>query len=81
MVLGLVASVALASGSLLKAFTMIVLGLLLGLVGTDVETGAPRFTFDLPELADGLNFVALGHGRVRAGRDHPQSRARAHAAA
>lgn len=62
MVLGLVASVALASGSLLKAFAMIVLGLLLGLVGTDVETGTPRFTFDLPELADGLNFVALSMG-------------------
>jgi TctA family transporter len=54
--------VALASGSLLKAFAMIVLGLLLGLVGTDVETGTPRFTFDLPELADGLNFVALSMG-------------------
>ena len=78
MVLGLVTSVALASGSLLKAFTMVVLGLLLGLVGTDVETGTPRFTFELPELADGLNFVALSHGRVRPGRDHPQSRARAH---
>ena len=62
MVLGLVASVALASGSLLKAFTMIVLGLLLGLVGSDVETATPRFTFDLPELADGLNFVALSMG-------------------
>ena len=62
MVLGLVTSVALASGSLLKAFTMIVLGLLLGLVGTDVETGTPRFTFELPELADGLNFVALAMG-------------------
>jgi putative tricarboxylic transport membrane protein len=62
MVLGLVASVALASGSLLKAFTMIVLGLLLGLVGTDVESGVQRFTFDLPEMADGLNFVALSMG-------------------
>jgi putative tricarboxylic transport membrane protein len=62
MVLGLVASVALASGSLLKAFTMIVLGLLLGLVGTDVETGETRYTFELPELADGLNFVALSMG-------------------
>jgi putative tricarboxylic transport membrane protein len=62
MVLGLVTSVALASGSLLKAFTMVVLGLLLGLVGTDVETGVPRYTFDLPELADGLNFVALSMG-------------------
>src|SRR5688500_893001 len=62
MVLGLVASVALASGSLLKAFVMSVLGLLLGLVGTDAESGTPRFTFDLPELADGLNFVALSMG-------------------
>ncbi|MGE3290637.1 MAG: tripartite tricarboxylate transporter permease [Geminicoccaceae bacterium] len=62
MVLGLVASVALASGSLLKAFAMIVLGLLLGLIGTDVESGTPRFTFDLPELADGLSFVALSMG-------------------
>jgi TctA family transporter len=62
MVLGLVASVALASGSLLKAFVMIVLGLILGLVGTDVESGTPRFTFDFPELADGLNFVALSMG-------------------
>src|SRR4051794_23680245 len=58
----LTASVALASGSLLKAFTMIVLGLLLGLVGSDVETGTQRFTFDLPEMADGLNFVALSMG-------------------
>ena len=62
MVLGLVASVALASGSLLKAFIMILLGLMLGLVGTDVNTGMPRYTFDLPELADGLNFVALSMG-------------------
>src|SRR5918995_1530308 len=62
MVLGLVASVALASGSLLKAFVMIILGLLLGLVGTDVESGVQRFTFDLPEMADGLNFVALSMG-------------------
>src|SRR3954451_11051791 len=58
MVLGLVASVALASGSLLKAFTMIVLGL----VGSDVETGTQRFTFNMPEMADGLNFVALSMG-------------------
>ena len=81
MVLGLVASVALASGSLLKAFTMIVLGLLLGLVGTDVETGTPRFTFDLPELADGLNFVALsmgvfGLGEIIRNLEHEQTRTR-----
>src|SRR3954454_22179902 len=79
MVLGLVASVALASGSLLKAFTMIVLGLLLGLVGSDVETGTQRFTFDLPEMADGLNFVALsmgvfGLGEILRNLEHEHSR-------
>ncbi|TPK33924.1 tripartite tricarboxylate transporter permease [Mesorhizobium sp. B2-5-3] len=62
MVLGLVASVTLASGSLLKAFAMIVLGLLLGLVGTDVESGTLRYTFGIPSLADGLDFVALSMG-------------------
>jgi TctA family transporter len=62
MVLGLVASAALASGSLLKAFTMIVLGLLLGSVGTDVDTSVPRYTFGFSELADGLNFVAVSMG-------------------
>ena len=50
MVLGLVAAVVLASGSVLKAIAMVFLGLLLGLVGTDVNTGAQRFTFDIPEL-------------------------------
>src|ERR687898_526141 len=44
------------------ATVMIVLGLLLGLVGSDVETGTQRFTFDMPEMADGLNFVALSMG-------------------
>jgi len=62
MVLGLVASVTLASGSVIKALAMIVLGLLLGLSGQDIYTGVPRFTFDLPELADGFDFVALAMG-------------------
>ena len=53
---------ALAHGSILKALAMIVLGLLLGLVGTDIYTGTPRFTIDMPELADGLNFVAVAVG-------------------
>ena len=62
MVLGLVASVVLAHGSLLKAIGMIVLGLLLGLVGTDVNSGLERFTFDNPNLADGIGFVVLAMG-------------------
>jgi len=62
MVLGLIGAVVLASGSLLKAVAMIVLGLLLGLVGTDVNSGVARFTFDIPELTDGLGFVAIAMG-------------------
>jgi putative tricarboxylic transport membrane protein len=62
MVLGLISSVALAHGSVVKALGMIVLGLLLGLVGTDIYTGAPRFTLGFPELYDGLNFVAVAVG-------------------
>lgn len=61
-VLGLVSSVALAHGSVLKALAMIVLGLLLGLVGTDIYTGTPRFTLDQLELADGINFVSVAAG-------------------
>ncbi|WP_413730000.1 tripartite tricarboxylate transporter permease [Sodalis sp. RH22] len=62
MFLGLIGAVVLSSGSLLKALAMIVLGLLLGLVGTDINSGAQRFTLDIPELSDGLSFVALAMG-------------------
>ncbi|HEX4918544.1 MAG TPA: tripartite tricarboxylate transporter permease [Limnobacter sp.] len=62
MVLGLVASVVLASGSLLQAFGMIVLGLLMGLAGTDVNSGLERYTFDSPFMAEGINFVILAMG-------------------
>jgi len=62
MVLGLVASVVLAHGSLLKAVGMILLGLLLGLVGTDVTSGTQRYTFGVPELFDGIGFVAVAMG-------------------
>ena len=62
MVMGLVASVVLAHGSLLKAVGMVLLGLLLGLVGTDVNSGMPRYTFDIPEMADGINFVIVAMG-------------------
>jgi TctA family transporter len=62
MVLGLVASVVLAQGSLLHAFGMVMLGLLLGMIGTDVTSGAQRYTFDIPELADGIGFVVVAMG-------------------
>jgi putative tricarboxylic transport membrane protein len=62
MILGLVASIVLAQGSLLHAFGMVVLGLLLGLVGTDVTSGTQRFTFDVLELADGIGFVTVAMG-------------------
>jgi TctA family transporter len=62
MVLGLVAATVLAHGSLLKAICMVVLGLLLGLIGTDVNSGVLRFTFGVPELADGIGFVLVAMG-------------------
>jgi putative tricarboxylic transport membrane protein len=62
MVLGLVCAVAIAGGSALKAVLMTVLGLLLGIVGTDVNTGVARFSFNTPELIDGIGFVAMTMG-------------------
>jgi TctA family transporter len=62
MVLGLIGAVVLAHGSVLKAVAMIVLGLLLGLVGMDVNTGVPRYSFRIPELMDGINFVVVAMG-------------------
>jgi putative tricarboxylic transport membrane protein len=62
MVLGLVGAVVLASGDLLKALGMILLGLLLGLVGTDVNSGVARFSFEVPELTDGIGFIVIAMG-------------------
>jgi TctA family transporter len=62
MTLGLVASIVLAHGSILHALGMIIFGLLLGMVGTDVNSGAARFTFGTPELSDGINFVVVAMG-------------------
>src|SRR3546814_1452798 len=59
MVFGLMAAVVLARGSLLKALGMIMLGLLLGCIGTDINTGASRYTFGSYELRDGLDFNAI----------------------
>ncbi len=62
MVFGLVAATVLAHGSLIKAIAMVVLGLLLGIIGTDVNSGVLRFTFDIPELSDGIGFVIVAMG-------------------
>jgi putative tricarboxylic transport membrane protein len=62
MVLGLVSAVAIAGGSALKAVLMTILGLLLGIVGTDVNSGVARFSFNTPELIDGIGFVAMTMG-------------------
>ena len=62
MLFGLIAAVALAHGSVIKAIAMIFLGLLLGLVGTDPNTGNGRYSFDIPVLADGIGFVPLAIG-------------------
>jgi len=77
MIVGLIGAVVLASGSLLKALAMIVLGLLLGLVGTDVNSGVARFSFDIPELTDGISFLAIamgvfGYGEIISNLSQPE---------
>ena len=62
MVLGLVGAIALANGSLVKALCMILVGLILGVVGTDVNTGVSRYTFGSGHLSDGIDFVAIALG-------------------
>jgi len=62
MVLGLIAAVVLASGSLIKAIGMILIGLLGGLVGTDVNSGIARYSFGVSELSDGIGFVSVAMG-------------------
>ncbi len=77
MIVGLIGAVVLASGSLIKAVCMILLGLLLGLVGTDVNSGVARFSFDIPELTDGISFIAIamgvfGYGEIIANLAKPE---------
>lgn len=62
MVLGLICATVLASGSLLRAVAMVILGLLVGQINTDVISGTPRYSFGIPELMDGLNLVAVAMG-------------------
>ena len=67
MVLGLIASIVLANGSIVHALAMILIGLLLGLVGTDVNSGTERYAFGLPELSDGIGFVIVAMGMFGVG--------------
>jgi TctA family transporter len=62
MVLGLISAVVLASGSLIKAIGTILIGLLLGIVGTDVNSGIARYSFGISELSDGIGFVSVAMG-------------------
>ena len=79
MVMGLVFAVVLARGSILKAIAMIVLGVLLSTVGTDLETGQERLTFGLPFLSDGIDFAVLAMGifgvaEILRNLDHTETR-------
>jgi TctA family transporter len=62
MLFGLISAVVLAHGSVIKAVAMVFLGLLLGLVGTDVTSGTARYSFGIPELLDGIDFVPVAMG-------------------
>jgi TctA family transporter len=62
MTLGLIGAVVIANGSVLKALGMVLVGLLLGIVGIDLNTGDGRFTFDWPTLMDGIDFVPISVG-------------------
>jgi putative tricarboxylic transport membrane protein len=79
MVLGLIFAVVLASGSVLKALAIILVGLLLSMVGSDLETGVSRMAFDIPEMSDGIGFVQVamgvfGFGEILRNLDNPGSR-------
>jgi putative tricarboxylic transport membrane protein len=79
MIMGLVFAVVLAHGSILKAVAMILVGILLSTVGTDLETGEERMTFGLPFLADGIDFAVLAMGifgiaEILRNLDHTETR-------
>jgi len=79
LVMGLIAAVVLAHGSPFKAIAMVLVGILTGLVGIDVNSGVPRLTFGIPDIADGMDFVPVvvglfGIGEVAANLEVPQDR-------
>jgi TctA family transporter len=62
MLMGLVAAAVLAGDNITKALAMVVMGLLLGIVGTDVNSGMARYSFGIPELTDGIGFIVIAVG-------------------
>lgn len=62
MLMGLVAAAVLAHGDMVKSFAMVAMGLLLGIVGTDVNSGMARYSFGIPELTDGIGFIVIAVG-------------------
>jgi putative tricarboxylic transport membrane protein len=62
MLMGLVAAAVLAHGDMVKSLAMVALGLLIGMVGTDVTTGVARYSFGIPELTDGIGFTVVAVG-------------------
>jgi putative tricarboxylic transport membrane protein len=78
MVLGLVGAIVLASGALLKAMAMILVGLLLGMMGTDINSGVLRYDMGVAELSDGVNFIVIamgvfGYGEIISNLSKPAS--------
>ncbi|WP_337875421.1 tripartite tricarboxylate transporter permease [Elioraea sp.] len=62
MLLGLIVASVLSEGNVVKSIAMMIAGVGLGLIGTDVQTGQQRFTFDIPELSDGIGFAPMAMG-------------------
>src|SRR5882672_5470940 len=84
MVLGLVFAVVLARGSVVKAVAMVMMGLLMSMVGSDIETGQSRMAFDVPELSDGIGFIVVamgvfGYAEIMRNLEQESSRAIVHA--
>src|SRR5215218_1250730 len=80
MLMGLIAAAVLAQGDMMKSLAMVAMGLLLGIVGTDVNTGTQRFSFGITELTDGIGFIVVAVGvfavgEIIANLGNPEERA------